>query len=48
MQRLGCTAYAFLPKGRTIRKVMGRVGKKTEKIQANKKGLKKNTCIRLV
>jgi hypothetical protein len=35
-------------KGWTIRKVMGRVGKKQKKIHANKKDLKKNTCIRLV
>ena len=35
-------------KGWTIRKVVGRVGKKQKKIHANKKDLKKNTCIRLV
>jgi hypothetical protein len=50
MQRLGCTAYAFLPKGRTIRKVMGRVGKKTEKNPSKQKGFEKKymhqTCLK--
>ena len=39
--RLRLTATLTLIKGRTIRKVMGRVGKNRKKIHANKKGLKK-------